>query len=177
MLSVVKTILVYISYLKQHYGSNIIVVFDGYNDSSKNIKAMEQLRRSNVLSGSSDVLFDETMHVPMNQEKFLANRRNKHRFISMLLQKLATANIAAKQARDDADVLIIETALEISHANTAVVVGEDVDLLVLLIARASSHQRFFFLNQAKEMFRQKYILLIASVITQIANNIFYFYTL
>lgn len=32
----------YIAYLKKHFGSNVIVVFDGYNDNSKNIKAMEE---------------------------------------------------------------------------------------------------------------------------------------
>ena len=56
------------------------------------------------------------------------------------LQKLATV----MQAWDDVDVLIIATALEISHANTAVVVGDDVHLLVLLMHVLLPISEFFF---------------------------------
>ena len=41
-----------------------------------------------------------------------------------------------KQADNDADVLIVETALEISEAqnNFTVIIGEDIDVLVILAA-------------------------------------------
>jgi len=110
---------------------------------------MEQLRRTAALSVSFEVIFEETMHVTMSQEKFLANRSNKNRLISMLMQKLQSVNIVAKQARNDADVLIIETALENSRLNTTAVVGEDVDLLLLLIARTPSHEQIFFIKPGK----------------------------
>jgi len=58
---------------------------------------MEQLRRTAALSVSFEVIFEETMHVTMSQEKFLANRSNKNRLISMLMQKLQSVNIVAKQ--------------------------------------------------------------------------------
>ena len=68
------------------------------------------------------------MTVPAKQQQFLANIYNKSRFISMLNDKLITENIADKQAQNDADVLIIETAIEQFNAtNTIVVVAEDVD--------------------------------------------------
>jgi len=63
----------YVDYVQRYFGSNIIVVFDGYNNNSKNIKAMEQLRRTAALSGSFEVIFKETMHVTMSQKNFLAN--------------------------------------------------------------------------------------------------------
>ncbi|GFY37370.1 uncharacterized protein TNIN_401751 [Trichonephila inaurata madagascariensis] len=48
----------------------------------------------------------------------------------MLIGKLDSVDITTKQARDDADVLIVETAIEESeHHRTAVIVGEDIDLL------------------------------------------------
>jgi len=50
------------------------------------------------------------------------------------MQKLQSVNIVTKQAQDNADVLIIETALENSRLNTTAVVGEDVDFLLLLLA-------------------------------------------
>jgi len=58
-------------------------------------------------------------------------------------------NIATKQARDDADVLIIETAMEESIVNTTVVVGENIDLLVLLIGHSHSQQHLFFMKPDK----------------------------
>jgi len=102
----------YVDYIQGYFGSNIIVVFNEYNSNSKNIKALEQLRRTAALSGSFEVIFEETMHVTMSQKNFLANRSNKIRLISMLMQKLQSVNIVAKQTRDDANVLIIETALK-----------------------------------------------------------------
>ena len=99
--------------------------------------------------------------VPANQQQFLANIHNKSRFISMLSDKLITENIAVKQAQNDADVLIIETAIEQFNAtNTIVVVGEDVDLLILLTARTPIDKIIYFLKpgraqQRTEMYSSK----------------------
>ncbi|GFS56390.1 uncharacterized protein TNCV_4388621 [Trichonephila clavipes] len=58
----------------------------------------------------------------------------------MLIGKLESDDIKTKQARDDAYVLIVETAIEKSeHRRTAVIV-EDIDLLVILIRRIQTHQ-------------------------------------
>lgn len=55
--------------------------------------------------------------------------------------KFTAENILVKQANNDADVLIIETAIEQSHlTNSTIVVGEDVDLLVLLTARTPAEK-------------------------------------
>jgi len=54
-----------------------------------------------------------------------------------------------KQAEDDADVLIIETALEQININKSIVVGEDIDLLVLLIARTPAEKEIYFLKPGK----------------------------
>jgi hypothetical protein len=63
---------------------------------------------------------------------------------------LTTENIAVKQAQNDADVLIIETAIEqLNATNTTVVVGEDVDLLVLLTARTPTDKIIYFLKPGK----------------------------
>lgn len=79
--------------------------------------------------------FNESMEVPISQEKFLSNRFNKRKLIEMLIEKFEEVGIATRQSRDDADVLIVETAIEKSINNTTIIVGEDIDLLVLLIAR------------------------------------------
>ncbi|KAK4880417.1 hypothetical protein RN001_008563 [Aquatica leii] len=49
----------------------------------------------------------------------------------MLIEKLEAVNIATKQARDDANVLIIETAIkESKHEKTAVIIEKDTNLLI-----------------------------------------------
>ena len=137
-----------ILFLFSIYGSEIVVVFNGYSNYKKYIKAMEQLRRTAALSKTYKVCFGEDMVVPITQEKFLSNRNNKKKLINMLIEKLQAVNITTKQARDDADVLIVETAIDESkRQKTAVIIGEDIDLLVILIGRTISHQHEIFFKK------------------------------
>lgn len=102
---------------------------------TKNIKASEQRRRVNKSAACSDILFDQHMTVPASQQQFLSNVHNKSRLIIILKDKFIIENILVKQADYDADVLIVETAInQFNPANINVVVGEDIDLLVLITA-------------------------------------------
>lgn len=80
----------------------------------------------------------------------MANRENKQAFINLLGEKFIESEIAVKYAEADADVLIALTAVESSHTRPTILLGEDTDLLVLLIyhADASLNQIFFqvFIN-------------------------------
>ncbi|CAG4943948.1 unnamed protein product [Parnassius apollo] len=115
----------YVQYVRRHFGHRVTVLFDGYTDCKKNIKAAEQRRRATTTSSSSDVIFDEIMTVPTSKQKFLANTHNKSRFILMLKEKFTTENILVKQAENDADVLIIETAIEQFNSTNTTIVQED----------------------------------------------------
>lgn len=54
----------------------------------------------------------------------------------MLSYKLTTENIVLKQADNDAGAFVIETAKEQFNATkTTIVVGEDIDLLILITAQ------------------------------------------
>lgn len=99
----------YIRYLRNNYGNNVIVVFDGYRNINCT-KSAERYRRS-LKNASTDLIFDENMPLKIRQEKFLANSNNKSRFIEMLRKKLADNNIFSCQAEGDADTLIIQTAI------------------------------------------------------------------
>jgi len=58
-------------------------------------------------------------------------------------------NYRVYQAQDDADVLIVQTAIEIAQENhRVVVVSTDVDLLTLLIANTpvSCNEQLFFMK-------------------------------
>ena len=116
------------------------------------------------------------MTVPTNQQQFLVDTHNKSRFILMLCEKFTAANILVKQADNDADVLIIETAIEQSNTtNTTIVVGEDVDLLVLLTARTPIDTIIYFLKPGKAQHQQKYIHRKVYLLIQNVKIISYFY--
>lgn len=124
----------YLGYVKRNF-NDPIVVFDGYVHTADNTKAAEQKRRYGN-AGSSEILFTDAMGVTVSREVFLANKKNKSRLIEKLTDRFMNDGIAVRQSEADADVLIVQTALEAAQKkpHTQVyIVGEDVDLLVLLI--------------------------------------------
>lgn len=111
-------------------------MFDGYPDvaSEKSIKSAERLRRT-TKRNAPDVEFSETMPVNMSKEQFLSNENNKQRLISLLTKRLTDEHFKVKQATEDADSLIVASAVDVArHSECAVIVGEDTDLLVVLTA-------------------------------------------
>ncbi|GBO00185.1 hypothetical protein AVEN_172957-1 [Araneus ventricosus] len=131
------------------------IIDGGYLLHRVDIKVAEQRRRTTKISLSSDVLFDRFMTVSTNQQQFLANTHKKSRFISMLSEELKAADIFVKQVNNDADVLVIETALEKFNTNTTIVVGEDVDLLIILTARIPTDRIIYFLKPGKAQIKTK----------------------
>ncbi|GFW15274.1 hypothetical protein TNCV_174191 [Trichonephila clavipes] len=70
---------------------------------------------------------------------FLHRRYGSERLIDVL------HDLQLHMARGDVVVLIVETAMEESeHPKTAVILGEDIDMLVILIEHIQSHQEVFF---------------------------------
>ena len=116
----------YIRYLRNNYGNNVFVVFDGFRNTNYT-KLAERYCRS-LKKVSTDLIFEENMPLKICQEKFLANSNNKSRFIEMLRKKLGDNNIFSCQAEGDADTINIQTAINIESEN---VVAEDIDVLVL----------------------------------------------
>ena len=133
--------IVYTEYVSKKYGSAIIV-FDGYP--SKSTKDMTHQRRMKGLA-STTVTFTEAMPLTMKKAQFLSNKENKQRFINMLSEKLVETNIRTYQASEDADLLIVQKAVESASRVDTVLVGDDTDLLVLLIyhGRLDSCALFF----------------------------------
>ena len=67
----------------------------------------------------------------------LSNPENKQCFLLMLSEALQNIGCETHHANGDADLLIVKTAVESARANTMVLVGYDIDLLVLLCYHAS----------------------------------------
>ncbi|GBN02952.1 hypothetical protein AVEN_94648-1 [Araneus ventricosus] len=136
----------YLRYLQTLYGSNVAVVFDGYPSdvNGNSAKSAERIRRANLHS-SHEIIFNEATCPETSQEQFLANERNKVRLIDFLKKFLQKANVTVKQAIKDADVLIVETAVSVkSQYDNIFVVGEGIDLLVLLTGLAPMKEKLYF---------------------------------
>lgn len=138
----------YVAYIHKHYGENCTVVFDGYGDLNSTKRA-EQKRRGSTKT-SVDINFDENMKVTVQQEHFLANENNKTKLIHLLTQKMAASGIETKVATGDADTTIVRCGIEKSASNPIVaVIGEDVDLVVLLIALTPPNTNIYFLKPSR----------------------------
>ncbi|GBO02378.1 hypothetical protein AVEN_179537-1 [Araneus ventricosus] len=89
-------------------------------------------------------MFHEETVFQYTQEKLLANECNKKCFIELLKKALQKANFCLQQAIEVADLTIVNTAISVApHYDSVRVVGEDIDLLVLLTALASTHSNLF----------------------------------
>ncbi|GBM81066.1 hypothetical protein AVEN_100534-1 [Araneus ventricosus] len=99
---------------------------------------------------SVDINFEETMTVTAQLEHFLANGRNKTRLIQLLRQKMTSKGIETRVAKGDADTYIVRCGLEkaISHPTVAII-GEDVDLIMILIALAPAESDTYFMKPGK----------------------------
>jgi len=90
------------------------------------------------------------MDIIISQELFLSNDKNKLRLISMLAEKLVKSGICVLQAEDDADTLIVHTAIPKSNSYAQVVViGEDKDLIILLLTLTTDDSQIIFKKPGK----------------------------
>lgn len=86
----------------------------------------------------------------VSQEKFLSNDRNKNRFIFYLSEKLKAAEFFTDQAYEDADAVIVQTAINVaSDEKPAVIVAEDIDILVILTQKTPVNKKVYFLKPSK----------------------------
>jgi len=121
----------YVHYVLRHYGSKAVIVFDGYCN-GPNTKNHEHQRRAAACA--PDVVFDSCRTVYHDQSAFLTNERNKKSFVDLLMASLKRAGFKVHQAKDDADTLIVKTALELAGLNEPVtVIANDTDILVILV--------------------------------------------
>ena len=119
----------YVQYVECKYGK-ATVVFDGYQD-GPSTKNCTHERRAAVYG--STVTFKSDMVAKMKKDEFLANTANKRRFINHLGDRLQRSGYTVIHATQDADLLIVQTAIQSARSVPTVLVGDDTDLLVLLL--------------------------------------------
>jgi hypothetical protein len=69
----------------------------------------------------------------MKKDEFLANTTHKQKLINMLSAYLQKTNWLAYHAPGDADLLIVQIAVDYATTRNTVLIGDDTDLLILLI--------------------------------------------
>lgn len=106
----------YIPYVHKHFPF-ATVVFDGYPERPTSAH-VRRTREINPLK----VDFSEEMPCKINNQ----------RFINMLAKRLIENSYTVVHASDDADVKIVQTAVEYAKSKKVTVIGEETDLLVLL---------------------------------------------
>ena len=104
---------------------------------------MTQKRRAANKIGPT-ATFTEDMKATIKKDQFLANSKNKDQFIQMLRQKLDQNGCSTLQAEGDADVLIAKTAVKLSESQATTLVGDDTDLLILLLYHYDPQSRELF---------------------------------
>ena len=127
--------------MTKHYGQ-AVVMFDGYEAGPSTKNSMYQRRRG---CEGRKVTFNLSIKLHLKKDDFLSNKENKQRFLGLLGEHLALRGCKISHATGDADVPIVQAAVTVSNTCEAVLVGDDTDLLVLIIhlADGNKHNIYF----------------------------------
>ena len=135
----------YSGFVTKAYGQ-ALVVFDGYPQ-GPSTKDNTHLRRS-AQQHSKLIKFTPDMTFSSIRKTFLNNTENKSQIIDLIASSLKKANCSVVHSVEDADVDIATHACKMASSRDVTVVGEDTDLLILLLyfsitLPSSSHRLTF----------------------------------
>ena len=137
----------YTNFFTKKY-ANSVTVFDGY-EIGPSTKDNTHLSRSKEKVGS-EVHVKEDM-ILQSKKEFLAKVVNKQQFIYLLSEKLRQVGCNTVHATGDADLLTVQIAVEYAENSSTTVIGEDIDLLVLLCTHADMNKSdIIFRSEAKQ---------------------------
>ena len=102
------------------------------------------------------VTFTIDMNLTITKEAFLNNVKNKKRFVHFLGDHLEAGSCQVFHAKEDADLLIVYKNFERGKRKDAVLVGNDTDLLVLLLHYFSAeYKKVFFAPELKKISKNR----------------------
>ena len=132
----------YVNFVTANYGTQCNVCFDGYSNPPSSTTVSEQNHRSDK-NISPAVVFDDSTPVVNSQRCILANRSNKSRLISKIIDSLALKSVSSCQSQGDADYLM--SSIVLAHAENmtyhVVLVAKDTDLLVVMLSHGSKTEK------------------------------------
>ena len=99
------------------------------------------------------VSFSASMNLTITKEAFLSDTSNKQRFVTLLGEQLEGSGCQVFHRKGHADVLIVLKALELANTKDTVLIGDDTDLLVLLLSKdmPQSSKKIFFAPEPKKI--------------------------
>ena len=115
-----------------------------------------------------------------SKDLFLSNTKNKAKFIKLLGKALQSDGCEVYHARGDADLLICKKAIEKSTDRTVSLVGDDTDLLVLLLHHARSKENDIIITPHKNSKKSRnwsIVNAISQLPSHISENIFFIHAL
>ena len=125
----------YVHYVLDKYRLPVIV-FDGYQNGPSTEDNTHSRRTKSSMA--AEVRFTGEITCSMKEAVFFFNKTNKQRFITLLSSHLQQNNSVVIDVEADADVLVVQTAIESAASNDTVLVGNNTDLLVLLCCNSKS---------------------------------------
>ena len=125
----------YTVYVCSNFGTNTLVVFDGYM-TVPSTKDHEHSQRYEQVK-CADITINPSFSTKVTKDKLLSNMSNKKQLLALIAHALEARGMSVQTAVEDADTLIVKSALEKDNLTTyddevTVVVAEDTDILVLL---------------------------------------------
>ncbi|GFR96725.1 hypothetical protein ElyMa_004459100 [Elysia marginata] len=131
------------------------IVYDRYNN-GPSTKDATHLRRSCGVVGPT-IKFNPEMVCNARKEHLRGNPKNKQAFVQYLGDVLKKNGCQVLHAEGDADTLIVNTSVTCAVNVTTVVIGENTDLLVLLLHHADLRSRPLFLKSELKTKKHKVI--------------------
>ena len=127
----------YADFTIKHYGK-AAVVFDGYSDSASIKDNTHQRRGRNT---HPVINFTAQTEFVGRKDDFLSVSVNKQGHIKLVSEKLEKKGCTVINAPGDADVDIVKVAIRASQHQPTTLIGEDTDLLILLLYYAETNNR------------------------------------
>lgn len=143
----------YVEYIKNNFSTNAFIALVGYPEVSeiRGTKSAERLMSLSLKHRAIDFVFNENSIPSMSQQKFIANDNNKQNFILLLLHHFHNSGISAMAAEEDADIIIVQSALSNFFFNDSVyIIENDIDLLVLLTGLCADNITNVYLRKPKQ---------------------------
>lgn len=135
----------YVDLTLHNYGK-ATVVFDGYLD-EPSIKDNAHLRRQQtkhpIVNFTAETVFMG------KKEEFLSRGCNKQGLINIISQRLREKGCNVINARGDADCDIVQAAIAASEFQSTTLIGEDTDLLILLLYHSKPERKCLYYRSDK----------------------------
>lgn len=116
----------YADFTTRHYG----IVFDGYSEGPSIKDNTHQRRGENT---HPIVNFNAKTEFVGRKNDFLSRSCNKQGLINLMTEELEKKGCTVINASGDADVDIVKAAVKASEHHPTTLIGEDTDLLILLL--------------------------------------------